>query len=51
MRGFSQADRVLREAAEAAQVPGVVAVAATREGPVYQGAFGKRALPAGAAPP
>src|SRR5260370_696693 len=46
MRGFSQADRVLREAAEAAQVPGVVAVAATREGPVYQGAFGKRALPA-----
>jgi methyl acetate hydrolase len=49
MRGFSHADRVLREAAEAAQVPGVVAMAATREGPVYQGAFGKRALPSGAA--
>jgi CubicO group peptidase (beta-lactamase class C family) len=48
MRGFSQADRVLREAAEAEAVPGVVAMAATREGPVYQGAFGKRALPAGA---
>ena len=40
MREFSQADRVLRAAAEAAEVPGVVAVAATREGPVYQGAFG-----------
>ncbi len=49
MRGFSQADRVLREAAEAEAVPGVVAMAATRDGPVYQGAFGKRALPAGAA--
>jgi methyl acetate hydrolase len=49
MREFSQADRVLREAAEAAQVPGVVAMAATREGPVYQGAFGKRALPSGSA--
>ena len=48
MREFSQADRVLREAAEAAEVPGVVAMAATREGTVYQGAFGKRALPAGA---
>jgi CubicO group peptidase (beta-lactamase class C family) len=48
MREFSQADRVLREAAEAEAVPGVVAMAATREGPVYQGAFGKRALPAGA---
>ena len=49
MRGFSQADRVLREAAEVAEVPGVVAMAATREGPVYQGAFGKRALPSGSA--
>jgi methyl acetate hydrolase len=48
MREFSQADRVLRAAVEAAEVPGVVAMAATREGPVYQGAFGKRALPSGA---
>src|SRR5438105_1337777 len=48
MREFPQADRVLREAAVAAEVPGVVAMAATREGTVYQGAFGKRALPAGA---
>jgi methyl acetate hydrolase len=49
MSEFSQADRVLREATEAAEVPGVVAMAATRKGPVYQGAFGKRALPSGAA--
>jgi methyl acetate hydrolase len=49
MREFSQADRVLRTAAEAAEVPGVVAMAATREGPVYEGAFGKRALPSGPA--
>ncbi len=49
MREFSQADRVLREAADAAKVPGVVAMAATREGPIYQAAFGKRALPSGPA--
>src|SRR5436853_1230272 len=49
MRAFSQADQVLRKATEAGEVPGVVAMAATRDGPVYQGAFGKRALPAGAA--
>src|SRR5580698_972331 len=41
-------DRTLREAAEARQVPGVVAVAATAEGPVYQGAFGRLSLPDGA---
>ncbi len=40
---------MLREAAEAGAVPGVVAMAATRDGPVYQGAFGKRVLPSGAA--
>ena len=49
MREFSQADRVLREAADAAKVPGVVAMAASREGPIYQAAFGKRALPSGPA--
>jgi len=49
MRTFSQADQVLREAAEAGEVPGVVAMAATRDGPVYEGAFGKRALPTGPA--
>ncbi|HEX9323230.1 MAG TPA: hypothetical protein VF913_14095 [Xanthobacteraceae bacterium] len=40
MREFSQADQVLHEAAEAGAVPGVVAMAATRDGPVYQGAAG-----------
>src|SRR5262245_24029489 len=49
MRELSQADRVLREAAETAAVPGVVAMAATRDGPIYQGAFGKRTLPSGPA--
>src|SRR5215469_5651794 len=41
-------DRVLKEATERGDVPGVVAMAATRDGPVYEGAFGKRALPDGA---
>ena len=42
-------DRVLREATDRGDVPGVVAMAATRDGPVYQGAFGRRALPDGVA--
>lgn len=42
-------DRVLQEAAARGEVPGVVAMAATRDGPVYRGAFGRRALPDGAA--
>jgi len=49
MDQMPEVDRVLREAIERGEVPGVVAMAATREGPVYQGAFGKRALPDGAA--
>jgi len=44
-----QIDEVLRSAVDRGDVPGVVAMAATREGPVYQGAFGRRALPDGAA--
>ena len=40
-------DKILRSATEAGDLPGVVALAATREGPTYQGAAGKRALPAG----
>jgi len=44
---FSEADEVLRDAAQSGEVPGVVAMAATSEGPVYAGAFGRRALPAG----
>jgi methyl acetate hydrolase len=43
-----QIDRVLKEAIDRGDVPGVVAMAATRDGPVYEGAFGKRALPDGA---
>jgi CubicO group peptidase (beta-lactamase class C family) len=42
-------DAVLKAAIERGDVPGVVAMAATREGPAYQGAFGRRALPDGAA--
>jgi methyl acetate hydrolase len=49
MRSLPQVDRVLREAVARGDVPGVVAVAATRTGPVYEGAFGRRGLPDGAA--
>ena len=44
-----QVDQVLKAATDRGDVPGVVAMAATREGPVYQAAFGKRALPDGPA--
>jgi methyl acetate hydrolase len=44
-----QIDQLLKTAADRGDVPGVVAMAVTREGPVYQGAFGRRALPDGAA--
>ena len=37
-------DAVLSQAAEGREVPGVVAVAATDQGVVYEGAFGKREL-------
>jgi methyl acetate hydrolase len=49
MRHLPEIDRVLREATDRCDVPGVVAMAATREEPLYHGAFGKRALPDGAA--
>lgn len=39
-----QADAVLRQAAESGAVPGVVAMVTNRQGTVYEGAFGKRAL-------
>jgi|SRR5580704_7676296 methyl acetate hydrolase len=48
MPQFSGVDEVLRAAIERGDVPGVVAMAASREGAVYQGAFGRRALPVGA---
>ena len=49
MRQLPQVDQVLKAATDRGDVPGVVAMAATREGPVYQAAFGKRALPDGPA--
>jgi methyl acetate hydrolase len=49
MRVMPQVDQVLRRAADSGEVPGVVATAATREGPIFQAAFGKRALPNGPA--
>jgi CubicO group peptidase (beta-lactamase class C family) len=45
----SEIDRVLRSATERGDVPGVVAMAAGRDATVYQGAFGRRAVPDGAA--
>jgi methyl acetate hydrolase len=42
-------DGVLRRAVEAGEVPGVVAMAATDRGTVYEGAFGRRVLPDGPA--
>src|SRR5690242_19588375 len=47
MTTLPEVDKVLRTAAESGDVPGVVAMAATKDGKVYEGAFGKRALPSG----
>src|SRR6266700_940476 len=41
-------DEVLKTAIERGDVPGVVASSATRDGVIYQGAFGRRSLPDGA---
>ena len=38
MTALPSIDKVLRSATEAGYLPGVVAAAATREGPIYQGA-------------
>jgi methyl acetate hydrolase len=43
------AAEILHAAIERGDVPGVVAMAATREGVIYEGAFGRRALPDGTA--
>src|SRR5215471_18069671 len=48
MTGVSPIDDVLRSAIDRGDVPGVVAMAANQNGTVYQGAFGRRSLPAGA---
>jgi methyl acetate hydrolase len=47
MTALPNIDRLLSAATETGELPGVVALAATAQGPVYQGAAGKRALPAG----
>jgi methyl acetate hydrolase len=44
-----QIDALLRRAVEAGEVPGVVALAATADGPVYEAAFGSRTVGGGAA--
>ncbi len=44
-----QIDAVLRQAVEAKDVPGVVAIAANDKGVIYEGAFGTRNLSQGAA--
>src|SRR5258708_20926818 len=43
-RTFSQIDSMLRAATSAGEVPGVVALAATDHGILYEGIFGKRRL-------
>ena len=43
------ADTLLRRATDAGDVPGVVAMAANRDGTLYEGAFGKRDLGSGQA--
>ena len=49
MNRLSDIDGVLRAATERGDVPCVVAMAAGREGVIYEGAFGRRVLPDGPA--
>jgi methyl acetate hydrolase len=49
MRSTAPIDKVLKAATDRGDVPGVVAMAADRSGLLYEGAFGRRALPDGAA--
>jgi methyl acetate hydrolase len=44
MQSKAQIDQVLRQKSEAKEIPGVVAMAATGNEVIYQGAFGKRDL-------
>jgi CubicO group peptidase (beta-lactamase class C family) len=44
MKEFSHVDEALGSAVDRGDVPGVVAMAETRDGIVYQRAFGRRAL-------
>lgn len=49
MRSTTEIDRVLAAAIDRGDVPGAVAMAATADGMLYEGAFGRRAVPDGAA--
>jgi CubicO group peptidase (beta-lactamase class C family) len=44
MQSKAQIDQVLRQKTDAKEIPGVVAIAATGNDTIYQGAFGKRDL-------
>src|SRR3954468_5828904 len=44
MQSKAQIDQLLRQKADAREIPGVVAMAATGNDVIYQGAFGKRDL-------
>ena len=44
MQSKAQIDQILRQKCEAKEIPGVVAIAATGNETIYQGAFGKRDL-------
>ena len=44
MQGKAQIDAILRQASDAREIPGVVAIAANSNDVIYQGAFGKRDL-------
>jgi CubicO group peptidase (beta-lactamase class C family) len=44
MQGNAQIDQVLRQKSDSKEIPGVVAMAATGNEVIYQGAFGKRDL-------
>src|ERR1700724_465893 len=44
MQGSTQIDQVLRQKSDAGEIPGVVAMAATGQEVIFQGAFGKRDL-------
>src|SRR6516165_6995212 len=44
MQSQAQIDQLLRQKSDAKEIPGVVAVAATGNEIIYQGAFGKRDL-------
>src|SRR5262249_19634810 len=48
-QGGGSIDSVLRQATDAKEIPGVVAMAATAKGLAYEGAFGVRALDGNAA--